>query len=273
MVGDSTPMENARNALTLYLSSNRTHIKISQSVHYKELLAYGLKDYLSKCTSLFYKDDITDVNSDEFAISYCLVDHLISGYNKIKGDNLKLYQDSEISKFIVFSWALSLYNNIKIHRVGALKTLARSKSLTGSRLEKMEIDNVIRRIQRIDDSVVLEAAETTSGIRLKIKEKLKKARLNNLRTIDSTFYELSMQVRNVEDEHDALYLMRQINNCISIIDEYKNLQDCDEYEQNKWKEAYDKFVQLRDKLSSTVVYKNKHYGIFVNYPDIVENRY
>ena len=35
----------------------------------------------------------------------------------------------------------------------------------------------------------------------------------------------------------------------------------------------DKLVQLREKLTATVVYKNKNYGLFVNYPDIVENRY
>ena len=66
--------------------------------------------------------------------------------------------------------------------------------------------------------------------------------------------------------------MRQLNNNIAIIDEYKNSPDCDTQEVQKWNNLMDKFIQLRDKLSSTVVYKNKTYGIFVQYPDIVENR-
>jgi hypothetical protein len=102
---------------------------------------------------------------------------------------------------------------------------------------------------------------------------MRKNRLNNLRNIDSTYYELNLQVRNVEDENDALYLMRQINTNIAIIDEYKNSPDCDDIEKAKWNQTMDKFTQLRDKLSSSVVYKNKNYGLFVNYPDIVENRY
>lgn len=270
LVNDAAPIENARNALNTYLAANHDHINISQSIHYKEILAYGLKDYLSKSQSMFYTNDTSEIMADEFAASYGFADDLDSAYKKITSNNIKLYENSEISKFIVFSWVLNLYKNLKIRRVGAIKTLNRAKQLTGSRLEKMEMDNVIRRIKRIDDDILVESADS---IRLKIKEKMRKARLNNLRTIDSTFYELSMQVRNVEDENDALYLMRQINNSLAIIDEYRNSGDCDEYEFDKWNQVMEKFTQLRDKLTSTVVYKNKNYGLFVNYPDIVENRY
>lgn len=269
IVGDSEPIQNARDALNRYLAANKDHIRISQSIHYKEILAYGLKDYLSKSGSMFYTDDISEIHADEFAEAYGLSDALDSAYNKIVKGNMKLYSNCEVSKFVVFGWTLSLYRNLKIRRIGAIKTLARAKHLTGSRLEKMEMENVIKRIKRIDDSVVFESFDS---IKIKLKEKMKKARLNNLKTIDGTFYELNMQVRNVEDENDALYLMRQINNSIAIIDEYRNSPDCDSYEAERCSNMLDKFTQLRDKLSSTVVYKNKNYGVFVNYPDIVENR-
>lgn len=273
IINDSTPIENARNALNTYLASNNEHIKVSQSIHYKEILAYGLKDYISKCRSMFYTSDISELYADEFAISYEFVEDLARAYRRISFDNIKLYENSEISKFITFSWTLSLYKNIRIRRVGALNTLARAKALTGSRLEKMEIDNVLRRIKRIDDDIITESSSIVNKVHMKIKEKMRKSRMNTLRTIDSTFYELNMQIRNVEDEDDALYLMRQINNNLAIIDEYRNSKDCDEYEADKWCQLMDKFMQLRDKLSQTTVYKNKNYGLFINYPEIVENRY
>lgn len=268
MVGDATPVENARRELNSYLAANKDHIRIAQSIHYKEFLAYGLKDYLSKQQSMFYTSDSSEILADEFAMSYGFSNDLSHAYSKITSNNMKLYENSEVSKFAVFAWTLNLYNNLKTRRVGALHTLARAKQLTGSRLEKLELDNVIRRIKRIDDDILVEA----SSIHSKLREKLRKHRLNNMRTIDSTMYELSMQIRNVEDEDDALYLMRQLNNNIAIIDEYKNSPDCDTKEVQKWNNLMDKFIQLRDKLSSTVVYKNKTYGIFVQYPDIVENR-
>lgn len=273
LVGDSQPIESARNDLNTYLAGNKDYIRVTKSIHYKEIISYGLKDYLSKYNSLFFTNDVSDIYSNEFIRSYGFNQSIETAFNTIKDNKIKLYENVELSKFIVFGWTLNLYKNLKTRRIGALHTLDRAKLLTGSRLEKMEIDNVIRRINRIDDDALLESSGVMNNIRLKIKDKLKKARLNNLRNIDNTFYELSMQVKNVEDEEDALYLMRQINNNLAVIDEYKNSKDCDEYELNKWIQLMDKFNDLRDKLISSVVYKNKTYGLFVNYPEIVENRY
>ena len=273
LVGSSQPIEDMRNDLHIYLAENRTTIKISQSIHYKEILAYGLKDYLSKAQSIFYNGDKTDVIADEFILAYGFISYLETAYDKIFNNNIKLYENCNVSKIIIFSWTLDLYRNIKTRRVGAISTLNELKTLTASRLEKMEMDNVIRRIQRIDDDSVLSEGARMDNLKIKIKEKLKKARLNNLRMIDSTFYELSMQVKNVEDENDALYLMRQINTNLSVVDEYRNSEDCDDYEKERWNAVFEKFMQLRDKLTDTVVYKNKQYGLFVNYPEIVENRY
>lgn len=274
MVGDSSPIENSRNALNMYLSANGEHIKISKSIHYKEILTFGLKDYMSKTNSIFYNFNPSETYANEFMAAYGLTDFLLSGYHKLDHDNMKLYADMEISKFIVFSWALSLYKNIRIRRIGSIHTLARAKDLTGSRLEKMEIDNIINRIKRIDDdTVIVESSSLINAVRTKVKEKMRKNRIGTLRTIDAAFYELNMQVRNVEDENDAMYLMRQINTNIAIIDEYRTSADCDEYERAKWDQAFAKFEELRDRLSRNTTYKNKNFGIFVDYPDIVENRY
>ena len=272
LVGTSEPIQEARNAMNRYFAINREHLKVTKSIHYKEILAYGLKDYISKVHSMFYCSDISDLYAQSLIAAYGLSEYLASAYRKISHDNMKLYENTEISKFITFAWCLSLYKNIKIRRVGAIHTLNRAKQLTGSRLEKMEIDNVIRRIVRIDDDMMMESSGFDM-VKSKIKEKLRKSRLNTLRQIDSTFYELNMQVRNVEDEDDALYLMRQINSNIAILEEYVNSGDFTHDEIEKWHQVLDKFIELRDRLSKTAVYKNSNYGLFVKYPDIVENRY
>lgn len=276
LVGDSRPIEEARDILNSYMVANKDTLKISQSIHYRELLAYGLKDYLSKSNSMFYNPDESEIYADEFATVYGFSTELTSAYRKISINNTKLYENTNVAKSTVFCWTLNLYKNLRVRRISAVKTLNRAIQLTGSRIEKMEMENVIKRIKRIDDDTLLENKifnEDTSSIRAKLKEKMRKSRLNNLRTIDNTYYELAMQVRNVEDEDDALYLMRQINNSISIMEDYASSPDCDDYEKDKWNQCILKFTQLRDKLSSTIVYKNKSYGLFVNYPDIVENRY
>ena len=171
VIGDATPIEKARNVLNLYLAANNEHIKVTQSIHYKEILAYGLKDYISKCNSIFYTSDISDIYANEFALTYMFVEDLAQAYRKISFDNIKMYENCEISKFITFSWTLGLYKNIRIRRVGAINTLARSKELTGSRLEKMEMDNIIKRIKRIDNDVINESV--VEKVHAKLKEKMR----------------------------------------------------------------------------------------------------
>ena len=271
LVSDADPVENARKALDVYLASNKDYIKITTSIHYKEILAYGLKDYLSKTTSMFYINLKSDIYADEFATTYGFQNQLSSAFDKIFKNNIKLYENSEISKFITFGWALSIYKNLKIHRIGAIKTLHRAKLLTGSRIEQLEIDNVIRRINRIDDSALLESS-LSDKIKIKMKEKMKKNRINNLHTIDDTYYELAMRVKNIEDEDEALYIMRKINDCISLIEEYRQSRDCSEYELKQWENSLKRFTELRERLSDSVIYKNKSFGIYVNYPDIQQAR-
>lgn len=268
LIGDSTPMTEARNALNAYLATNRTSFRFSSSMYYKDILSFGLKDYLSKCRSIFYTSDISDIYTNDMAETFSYADALVDGFKNITSGNMKIYENRNVSKFTTFAWALGVYNNVRVRRIGVIHVLERAKLLTGSRYERLEMDHIIKCVKRIDDDMLLE-----SSIGNKIRERLRKARLNNIKTIDNTFYELNMQVRNVEDENDALYLMRQINNSISILEDYKNSPDCDEFEKTNIDRVISKFDQLRERLSSTVVYKNKNYGLFLAYPDIVEDRY
>lgn len=269
LVGNAQPMENARKELNRYLTENNEHLRLSQLIHYKEILAYGLKDYLSKNDSIFYNSNASEIYADDMATAYGFNAELDNAYNKIWRNNMKLYENSEVSKFIVFAWTINVYKNLKIRRIGAIKTLEDSIRVTGSRLERMEMENVIRRIKRIDDSDVI----SEGALKIKIKEKMRKNRIDNMRMIDSNFYELAMRVKNVEDEEDALYIMRQINNNIAIIDGYIHNKDCDEYEKEEWLGVLKRFQAIRDDLSKSTIYKYKNTGIYVNYPDIVENRY
>ena len=269
LVGNAQPIENARNVLNMYLAKNHEHLRYSQLIHYKEILAYGLKDYLSKTESIFYNSNASEIYADDLATAYGFNPELNSAYDKIWKNNIKLYENSEVSKFIIFKWTIDLYKNLKVRRISAIKTLEDSIRVTGSRLERMEMENVIRRIKRIDDSDIL----SEGAIRDRLSEKMRKNRINNMRTIDSNYYELAMRVKNAEDEEDALYIMRQINDNISIIDSYINNKKCDEDEKNQWIDVIRRFQTLRDDLSKSTIYKYKNTGIYVNYPDIIENRY
>lgn len=264
VINDSAPIDNARNVLNEYLTTNGESLRMSQSIHYKEILAYGLKDYISKRNSILYTANDEELFADDFVYKCGFGDDLENGLNKICKNSMKMYSNTNVDKTIVFFWTLRLYRHVGVRRINALHTLARAKQFTGSRLEKLEIENVIRRINRVDDNDLI-----TESFSATIKNKMRKLRNNSIRNIADDFYELSMRSRNVEDEDDALYLMRRINNHIAILEDYIYDTDATDREKSYWRNTLDKFIGLRENLAKKCTYRsNKDFAIYVNYPDI-----
>lgn len=271
VVNDATPIINARRYLDEYLAKNNETLKMTDSYHYREILAYALKDFVSKDRSIFYTSNVDEVLADDFVRTYGYGAYLESGMNKILKSNSKLYQGEMNDKFTSFIWSIQLYKHMQYRRIPALRMLNKAKALTGSRIEKAEMENLIRRINRIDDDVLMEGS--LSNIQNKIKNRMRKMRIDNMRALEDDYYEINMRIRNVEDEDDALYLMRQLNTRISLVTDFIESEDLSSSERKRWQDCLDRFTRLRTDLSNTMVYKSKDYGIFVAYPDIQQDRY
>lgn len=271
VINDATPINNARKYLDEYLAKNNDTIKMSDSYHYREILAYALKDFVAKDRSIFYTSNVDEVMADDFVRAYGYGTYLESAMQKIISSNSKLYQGELNDRFSSFIWSIQLYKHMQYRRIPALRSLNKAKALTGSRIEKAEIENLIRRINRIDDTALMEAS--MSNVQSKIKNRMRKMRIDNMKALEDDYYEINMRIRNVEDEDDALYLMRQLNTRISLITDFVESEDLNSNERKKWNDTLDRFIRLRTDLSNTIVYKSKNYGIFVAYPDIQENRY
>lgn len=272
VVNDCVPIMNARRYLDEYMAKNHSTLRMSDSIHYKEVLSYALKDFVAKDRSIFYTSDVDEVMADDFVRGYGYGLYLEHALQKILKNNSKLYQGQYNDRFTTFIWTMDLYNHMQYRRVPALRFLRKVKALTGSRIEQAEIENLMRRINRIDDNSLLEAGPI-SAINSKIKQRMKKMRIDNMKSLEDDYYEINMRIRNVEDEEDALYLMRQINTRISLITDFIETGDLDSVEKRKWNDVLDRFGRLREELSNSMVYKRKNYGIFVQYPDIVADRY
>ena len=272
VVNDMTPIQHARQYLDEYLAKTGESVPMSQSYNYRDILAYALKDFIAKDRSAFYTRDTDEILADDFARSYGYGPALESAMGKIIAKNSKLYTGTDVDKFAVFTWTLGIYRHLGTRRIPAIRAINKAKALTGSRIEKMEMDNVLRRIVRIDDHVLIEGT-SDGGLVNKIKSRMRKMRYDTMRSLEDDFYEFNMRIRNVEDEDDALYLMRQLNTRISLIEDYVNSEDLSPTEAKRWNESLEKFKRIRDDLSSTLVYKGKSYGLFIPYPDIKPDNY
>ena len=268
VVKDSYPIEEVRRNIDTYLMENNESLKISDSIHYKEILAFGIKDTIRKVTSVFGTNEPTII-ADEFTTSFGFGEHLESAFGKIYNSNLNLNRELS-NKMVVLIWTLRLYKDVKLKRIASIRTLKKGVFLTASKLEHREYTNLIRRLERIDDEALLEAGALDS-LKDKFNATLKQIKYKGIRSLEDDLYEYTMRVRNVTDEEEALYLLRQINTRLAIMDEYVSTEKLSEAERQRWFNTMEKFSKLRDELSTKTVYRTRDFNIVVSYPEIKEN--
>lgn len=271
VVNDSSPVEEVRESIDKYLLDTDDNLVISDSIHYREILAFGIKDTIKKFCSMFEFDN-EELLADEFVSAYGFGDELISAFNKITKHALAVNKGVS-NKLIVLAWTLRLYKDVKVRRIPALKTLKKTKQLSPSKLEQREVENVIRRLNRIDDDILMSESSPIESLRNKYNETLRNIRLRGVKSFEDDFYEIQMRARNVTMEDDALYLIRSINNKMSIIDDYVSTEEgLAESDRQRWWNLYERYNKLRNTLSDKVVYRTGGPAIIIQYPNIVPGR-
>lgn len=268
MVNDSRPIEEVRKALDVYLSNNNDHLVITDSIHYKEMLAYAFKDSLRKVTSLFFKED-EEMLADQFVIACGFGEELESAYRKITKKAGSLNKEVR-NKLLVLQWTLRIYKDVKIRRIGAIKTLNRAKALSASTLEKRGIELMSRSINQIDDDALIQ--ESTNYLIRKTNEIYKNFKYKGMRSLEDDLYEYSLRIKNIDEQEDALMVLRQINLRLAMIDDYMATEKLAESDFERWDRLRVKYQVLRDELSKKKVYDGKYYGLFVQTP-VIKDRY
>ena len=284
IVNDPYPVEQVRNAIAIQLAKTGDSLGVPKSIQYATILSFGIKDAVHKMTSMFiiYKDG--EVLADEFVHMCGFGEDLNSAFDKICRSGMKI--NSDVNQLTALSWTLALYKNVKFKRIPALRLLRKMKSVSSSQLEKKEMEQLERALNTIDDSMIQEfcnvddrshyyiLTEDGSMKKSKYAQMRKQATLKSMKTFKEDVYEYTMRSRHIADEDDALYLMRQINLRISVIEDFLNNENVSDYERKEWWKVLDKYYAIRDKLANETTYRYDYSGsvIQVSYPDIVPNR-
>ena len=268
LVADSTPTEEFRKALNVYLSKNNEHLVISDSIHYKQILIYAYKDSVRKLTSLFFRED-DEIIADQFSVACGYGEDLESAYRKIMSKTSTLNRNVS-NKLLVLQWTLRMYKDLKIRRIGALHTINKMRNITGSSLEKRELNNVSRAINQIDDDTLIQEA---TNIFKKTSESYRKFKYKGIRRLEDDLYEYSLRAKTVDEEDEALMLIRELSLKISMIDDYMMTEKLSESERERWSNLMRKYQMVREELSKKdSVAKGKFYGLFIQSP-IIRDRY
>lgn len=268
LVNDASPAEKTKKAVDIYLSKNHTNLIISKAVQYKELLAFAIKDSMTKFSSLFCKNQ-EEVLADTFVYSCGYGNELESSLTKIINSTKSINKDVD-NKLLVLQWTLRVYRDVKHRRISALHTLNKAKDFTASELQKREIVNFNRNLNEIDDDTLIK--EETNLVIKKANNFYKTFKYKGMRGVEDDLYEYSLRVKNVDDEDEALMILRQINMRIAMIDDYIISERLTGSAFDKWSTLKHKYDLVREELSKKTTYREKYYGLFLQTP-VIKSRF
>lgn len=231
-----------------------------------------------------YKD--SEVLADEFVHMCGYGEELNSIFNKICKSGMKI-NDTSVNKLTSLAWTLSVYRQIKIKRIPALRLLDKMYKISSSQLEKREMEIMTNAINTIDDSNIEESCDYTNHDNYfvfnesksevkqsKYAQLRKNAAIKNIKKFEQDLYEYKMRIRHVSDEDDAYYLMRMINTRISVIEDFLDHERLTETEHKRWWALLEKYYSLRDELANVTTYRYDYSNslIVVKYPEIKPGR-
>lgn len=259
---DNIPMKKVRDLVNMYLVNKREVIKPSEYAAYKDIFNFGIRDAMQKVTSMFNIGDAA-IEANQFINDISANNNLGISFNKIlfrirtklKTNGMISFNEYE-TPIVVLSYILNLYNNMKTNKRTARKELINILPSISSQLRKREIENLIKRLDMIDDNMINEGF---------LNNALNSFKVSGLKGYENDYYELKFEANNVEDDDQALLLIARINSRMSVIADYLSTEeDIPTNQRVRWTELLNDYNGLRNQLASEKLRRNKT-RLYVNY--------
>lgn len=286
IVNDPEPVDEVRKVIALQLVKKGDSLNIPKTAQYYTIISYGIKDTVRKMTSMFFVYRNGEVLADEFVHMCGYGEDLNNIFEKICKSGMKI-NDTSANKLTSLAWSLSVYKELKVKRIPALRLLKKMHGITGSEVEKREMEIMMNAITTIDDTNITECCDYTNRElyyvfnetktemkQSKFAELRKQTTVKNIRKFEQDLYEYKMRIRHVADEDDAYYLMRMINTRISVIEDFLDHERLNEQEHKRWWKLLEQYYSLRDELANVTTYRYDYSDsmIVVKYPEIKPGR-
>lgn len=273
-------IDKLRGLVDTIMTEEKDTIYLRDSVYYAGLVAYAFKDTLTKITSLIYKDESDEYIYNPYIHTANLEDALITAHDTIISSEIGPKDSMRSTNTTILNWMFIMYRDMAMNSSTVMDQLRDARDFTGSELEKLDIDIAIDAVNHIDNSLPLyESVDNRSLIKFLEDNNLSSVvnelsifgglKRNGLRSIEDSLYEYALQIKNLETEEEALYVMRAINTRISILQDYLyNTPDMRPAEREHYEQVVRKFMELREALTKKRIWNKKQYGIFVDYDQL-----
>ncbi|MBQ8130995.1 MAG: hypothetical protein IJ193_00725 [Bacilli bacterium] len=266
LVSNDSPARRVRTMIDKYLYENGENMKISDYISYVELLGYGIKDAMRKSVSLFYNDYTKPADIDN---AYTLEEFIISGLNKVKNNVGIWVATFNYKPSTVLTWVLRLYRDILKYRIMAIHSLQKGIEITGSNYVKIEMENLIGRLNKIDDlSIIKESVSSFIDQKKKVvSDAFDSFKRNGIKAYADDLYEIRFEFLNCDgDRGTVLGLIHKVNSRMSVIEDYiMSEENLSPQTVKKLQDLYNKYDALRAEMSSQKLRSPK--TIYIDYDD------
>jgi hypothetical protein len=264
IVYDTATIDEVRAQIDMYFSKSGDFIDINASKGYKELIGYALKDSIVKMGSLFTKVGNTEMVADTFVVSCGYGPDLESAMRKIMRSSTYMAKSVD-DRFITLSWVLRLRNEFAIRRLPAVKTLNKAKQLTASKLEQREIAYASSIMSRTDLGI---NEGFIDDIKARFSKKFNDFKLKGIRSIRNDIYELNLRLRTAESAEDLMYIIRQANTNVTILQDYL-VEDLSDDERKAAMDTLEELYDIRQRAAKEQTVRDRYdSAIQVIYPDM-----
>lgn len=260
---DKSAVETVKDYLAELIALKDGDIHLRNSINYTDILTFAFKSVLTNVASLLYKDREA-IGMLEVPNQLEIKDTL---YSCIENLNLNVYENdgNETAPNLgVLQWALMVYEDIKLNIKYARTTLNDALMTTGSVLEKRLITDTLKSLQRAFDEVLTESARLEDNY-LQELSLFRSLKAQGLKSIEADLYEFKLQAKNCVEQEEALFIIRQINTRIGIIEDYIATENLSEAEKAKWTAVDMEYRELRQELAKKKLSMRKNIGYYVDY--------
>lgn len=256
-------LEKFRDAFDFYIGMNNLSINLELMNNHPNLFRLMYDESVATLLSVFRSPTSDIIAADDFMVGCGLYEEFNSAMDKVKRLKESTFTDELGNKLLTMQWYISVINDSITDTRYISSILRRGFKLTGSKLLRANILNSIKELEPMTDTTEryyksLTEAAGKKSLAMQIKD-------SGLRAIEQDVYEYTMRIKNIEDENDALLLMRQLNNRIAILEDYIAQEELDERVYQKWNKVLEKYYSLRESLTKKTIYKQKMYGLFADY--------
>ena len=262
---NSRSIDEVRKAVDIYYTKSGTSYNPNCDYRYKELLAYALKDSVMKVGSIFNKIGDEEIMADSFVASCGYGPHLETAMRKISRNSMFIDKTAD-KRLITLSWVIRMGLEFNVKRLPAIHTLNKAKELTASTLEKNEIDIATKAISQmknpLDEAAVMNEAKNV------FSQKWHNFKIKSIMAIRNEIYELNLRLRCAESEEDLMFIIREANTNISILEDALSSEELSDGQRKEINQAIFELYDIRQKAAKDKKVRDRYSSyIQVYYPD------